>query len=30
VRTSFALPVAALTKIDDADEYLRSMKRMHE
>jgi hypothetical protein len=27
---SFALPVAALTKVDDADEYLRSMKRMHE
>ena len=29
-RISFALPVAALTKVDDADEYLRSMKRMHE
>jgi hypothetical protein len=29
-RDSFALPVAALTKVDDADEYLRSMKRMHE
>ena len=28
--TSFALPVAALSKVDDADEYLRSMKRMHE